>query len=875
MSLNRTLPVVSSPALSLASQVWRFRACGGDAAVRRAHPEVTRWMPAHVPGSTHGQLFALKKIPDPYHDRNELDLQWIDQLDWEFRCDVDVGADACTRARQELVCEGLDSVATVRVNGTVVGRSVNMFRQVVCDLRGVLKPGRNEVVVHLASPTAHGAAQVAANPAHIVSQAPRLRGNREFAWQTGEKRLTNRPWIRKVQCHFGWDWGVCLPTQGIWRDARLDAADAPRIGAVRVAQRHEGPAGAPTRVSLAVSVELSHAAPASGVVVVTCGGAVARVPATLEAAGGATVLATLAIVSPRLWWPNGYGAQPLYDLSVHWEGGGAPCRRRIGLRTLAVETVADQTPEGRPAESLTVVVNGRPIFAKGGNWIPPDQFVERCTPAVYRHLLESMAESHMNMVRVWGGGWYELDVFYDLCDELGLLVWQDFMMACALYPDTESFIAEIAAEARDQVRRLQHHACVALWCGDNEVLTGVNHWWKNSDAAAGILQGYTRLMQALRATVNAEDPTRHFRVSSPSNGWIDPESESPDRGDVHYWAVWHGRQPFSNYLTVRPRFCSEFGFQAFAEPRTMRACVPREGLNPSSWQMEHHQRSPDGNQMIANAIARELPVPRDFDAYCWESQINQASAIRTAVEHWRRLKPWCGGTLYWQINDLWPVASWSSIDWHGRWKALQHAATRFFAPLLLSLTHEPGGGEVGVWLTSDVDRPLSLKGALVAMTWDGRVVGRVALKADIGADASRQVATVDVARLLGGKAAPRDVCLFADVAGGGQRARTHLALVPWKHVALPRPRFRASLVQAAKGLELRFTTDRIAAFVHAEIADSESHFAGSFDVIRPGLTYRWPLVEHRARGQAPLRVGAARKRLRLFSLYDLAWRELA
>ncbi len=851
---------------------WELRAVGGPPAVLAAHDDVARWMPAAVPGTTHGQLWAAGRIADPRYDRNELDLQWIDQLDWEFRRTLTATPADCRRARQELIFEGLDTVGTIFLNDKEVGRSVNMFRRVVCDVRGVLIPGANALVVRFGSPTAYGAAQAAAHPEHIVSHAPGLRGNREFVWQTGERRWTHRPWIRKTQCHFGWDWGLCLPTQGLWRPCRLECSDAPRIEALTVSQRHRGPAGTPSAVALTVSVRLAHPRAAAGRVVVTCAGTTQRVPVRLRA-GRAIAQARFTIPNPKLWWPNGYGGQPLYPVTARWEAGGETLRRRIGLRTLELITRPDRTPEGRAGASMTFRVNGRDIFAKGANWIPPDPCVERCTPDLYRHLLTSMADAHMNMVRVWGGGWYELETFYDLCDAKGLLVWQDFMMACALFPDTPAFIREVTAEAVDQVRRLQHHACLALWCGDNENLTGVNHWWRHPDDPDAIRQGYTRMMTALRATVRREDPTRRFWVSSPSNGWIDADSESPDKGDVHCWAVWHGRKPFDHYHTVRPRFCSEFGFQSFPEPRTLRACVPPHGLNPSSWHMEHHQRSGEGNALITNTIARELPIPKDFDAYCWASQINQASAIRTAVEHWRRIRPWCAGALYWQANDIWPVASWSSIDGHGRWKALHHAATRFFAPLLVSLVHDPESGTIGVWACSDLARPLALKGTLIAMTWTGRIVGREPLAARLPSDTSREVARIPLAKLLGAHTAPRDVCLFVDLAGGGQRGRNHLALVPWKYVALPQPRLRTALRPSTQGLVLSLTTDCIAPFVHAEIADTESHFVGSFDILRPGERVDWPLVAHRDRGQPPLTLAAARRGLRVFSLYDLAWRD--
>jgi beta-mannosidase len=523
--------------------------------------------------------------------------------------------------------------------------------------------------------------------------------------------------------------------------------------------------------------------------------------------------------------------------------------------------------DGRNSESFFFRVNGRDVYARGANWIPVDQFVDRARPGVYRHLLRSMIEANMNMVRVWGGGWYEKDVFYDLCDELGLLVWQDFMMACALYPDTHDFLAELAAEAKYQVRRLHHHPSLALWCGDNENEVAVHKWRAPGADQKRAIRAYARTSKALRKACEAEDTTRRFWHSSPSNGVLDPNPTDPNRGDVHHWNVWHGRRPFSDYLAVKPRFASEFGFQSFPEPRTIRAVVPRAEQNASSRVMEHHQRSPEGNLLITSAMAREMPIPKDFDSFCWVSQINQAMAMRTAVEHWRRLKPWCMGALYWQLGDLWPVASWSSIDYHGRWKVLHHAAARFFAPLLVSIA--PQADHVEVWVTSDLAEPVALRGELDAVAWSGRLLGRARLRVRLRAGESRRVAKIPVGRLLRGRAERHEVCCFARLSGSGRHADNFAPLVPWKWVGLPKPRIDATLKAARHGLELVVRTSAVAPFFHAELAGKEGHFRGDWQVLRPGRTYRMPWVAHVDRGESATRLGDARPRLRTLTLYDL------
>jgi beta-mannosidase len=820
-------------------------------------------MPATMPGTIHFHLQKLGKIPDPYYGRNELDLQWVDQQDWELKKTVRVSARDCKSARQELIFDGLDTVATVFLNGKKVGHSVNMFRQLVCDVAGALVLGDNEVTVLLRSPTAY------ANREASRSSMPSKRA--DFAWQTGETRKQNREWIRKVQCHFGWDWGVYLATSGIWQPARLECSDAPRIASIKLRQTHRpsAHAEAPTAVDLEVTAFLDAPGETRGTLTVRCGKEKASAPARLKP-GENRVTIGLTVREPKLWWPAGEGDQHLYPLIVSFQdeqGSTVERERRIGLRTIELVTEKDRSADGKPAESFYFRVNGRPVYARGADWIPVDQFVDRATEGVYRHLLASMVEANMNMVRVWGGGWYEQDVFYDVCDELGILVWQDFMMACALYPDSPEFLAELRAEAEHQVRRLHDRACLAIWCGDNENTEAVWNWWKDHADFKKTVRTYVKTMTALQKVCEKEDTTRRFWISSPGNDEFGPNPTDPDRGDVHYWKVWHGRQPFSNYLTVKPRFVSEFGFQSFPEPETIRAVVPKDQCNPSSRVMEHHQRSHEGNMLIANTMAREMPIPKDFDAFCWTSQINQAMAIRTAVEHWRRLKPWCMGALFWQLNDLWPVASWSSIDYHGRWKVLHHEAARFFAPVLVSLLHQDGKLEVHA--TSDVHESLDLRGELDVVTWAGKRIARVPLRARLAPQETRSIATLRVASLLGDRAEPHEVVCFARLAGSGRRAENVTALVPWKWAKLDKPRVHAQLRSRGDGVELVARVEAVAPFFHAELDGIEGHFQGDWQVLRPGRSYVLPFVPHIHRGAREVALGEARRRLHTLSLYDL------
>jgi beta-mannosidase len=809
---------------------WQFRLHSKPTSSVPSGLNLVRWMPAAVPGSVHHQLHQLRKIEDPHYGRNELDQQWIDQQDWEWERSFNIPASDLQLSRQELIFDGIDTVATIELNGKEVGRSIDMFRQIVCDVRGVLRTGPNTVRVIIKSPTAFARAQADAGD-HRVPDG-------DWRWQTGEVRETCRAWIRKVQCHFGWDWGLYLATSGIWQSCRVDCSAGPRIASIKVCQLHSGPAQAPDGVTLKVAVSLASSSVELGTLVIRCNGQETELLGSLIP--GETQLAGEIILhSPALWWPSGEGAQALHHLEVQWlDHTGvtlARLSRKIGLRTVELVTEKDRSPDGQRSESFYFKVNGRSIFARGANWIPIDQFIEGCTPHKYKHLLASIIEANMNMVRVWGGGWYEQDLFYDLCDELGLMVWQDFMMACALYPDTDHFIAELQHEAAYQIRRLHAHPSIVLWCGDNENAEAVWGWWKASPDFEKNVAIYTKVLNALRETAEAEDPTRRFWLSSPSNDDFNGNNNDNHRGDVHYWTVWHGKQPFSNYLTVKPRFASEFGFQSFPEPQTLRDVVPAEELNPSSRVMEHHQRSPDGNMLITNTMAREMRIPYDFDSFCWVSQINQAMAIKTAVEHWRRLRPWCMGTIYWQVNDLWPVASWSSIDFHGRWKALHHFATRFYSPLLASIAID--GDQITAWATNDLPENLNLKGELEAYTWSGRRVGRFPLLASMNAGESRAIAAFSTGQILRKKIEAHEICLFIRLRSPITSNENFATLVPWKWVTLPKPAIHSKLIQTDGALRLQVSSPQIVPFFHATLHKQQGHFTGDWNVLRPTQKY--------------------------------------
>jgi beta-mannosidase len=665
--------------LTSATVAWKFRAAG----------KRSRWLPATVPGCVHRDLLRAEKIPDPFYGTNELALRWIEEADWEYRGEFNVSTELLAEPHLDLVADGLDTVATVTLNGHVVAQTENMFLAHRWPVRAHLRVGRNRLHIRFAS-AARAVREL--RPAHTGFE------NNDPVGHCSR--------LRKQQCQFGWDWGPRLLTAGIWRSLRLESRPANRLEHVHVTQHHARDGS----VRLRFVPELTRADPK-----VTYAGTV-----TLDGHQVAPIENHASkIEDPALWWPNGQGAQPLYVATlIARDATGRELgrwSRRLGLRTVALARKAD-----RWGETFHFVVNGRAIFAKGANWIPAHSFVGGLTRADYARDLRAAAQAHMNMIRVWGGGIYESEDFYDLCDELGLLVWQDFMFSCALYPGDKTFLHSVAAEARQEVRRLHHRACLALWCGNNEIYQLRSEQLRDATRHRAYQNVFHKI---LPAAVKAHDGVTAYWPSSPWRGDTDQtHAAGEQRGDTHFWDVWHARQPVKAYEKWQFRFCSEFGMQSYSSPATNATFCPPGDDNIFGATMENHQKNPAGNQIVLDYISRRYRYPKNQDALIYLSQLNQAHCMQTGVEHWRRHMPRCMGALYWQLNDCWPVASWSSIEFTGHWKALHHHARRFFAPALVS-AHVPGDESAGIgnYRRSDVrlvhlytvyDAPASAKGTL-------------------------------------------------------------------------------------------------------------------------------------------------------------------
>ncbi|MCG3178874.1 MAG: Beta-galactosidase [Phycisphaerae bacterium] len=795
------------------------------------------WVKAAVPGCVHTDLLAAGLIDDPFVGTRELDVLWIDQADWDYRRTFDAPAPVREQAVQILRFEGLDTVADVRLNGRRLGSADNMFRRWDFDVTGLLKPRGNELLVRFTGPVKAARARAARDGRQIPGDT--------YPWGQGRTRYTARNRIRKAQYQFGWDWGPQLTTSGIWRAVELIAHSGPRID--HVAQRQAHRRG---RVEVTVTADLAAPSATRCTLRVRLGDASVDVALKLRK-GTTRAEATLTVRDPRLWWPAGYGDQPLYDLRVELRGGDGAALdsadRRVGLRQ--VELVRKPDKQG---ESFKLRVNGRDVYCKGANWIPADIFPTRVARADYEHLIGQAVAANMNILRIWGGGIYEHDDFYDLCDRRGVMLWHDHMFACSSYPATREFLDNVAAEITHQVRRLSCHPSIVLWCGNNENEQAVVDWWANRDDIELLRREYRTLTDREAAVTRAEAPDLPWWPSSASSGGNLVKPNSTDRGDCHFWEVWHQRKPFSRYLEIKPRFQSEFGFQSFPDPRTLHPVITGDDQwNLTSPQMEHHQRSGVGNSVICETLTRHFRLPERLDDFFHVSQLLQASAIQMGIEHWRRIKPVCWGTIYWQINDCWPVASWSSIDSAGRLKALHYFARRFYAPLLISGIETDG--RVELWLTSDLAERLAGDWQVEVWSLAGKRRERIAGRFALAPDQSRCIASWPIERFAADLDARDDVMLHLTAKAGGRSAENSLFLAPYKRMALPRARVEAKVAPAGRGaMSVTLRSDATALFAWCDAGEIAGDWSDNCVHLLPGRPRRLRFVPRKPTTAAAL-----------------------
>jgi beta-mannosidase len=666
--------------------------------------------PMAVPGDVHSALQAAGRIPDPLIRRNEADIQWVGDAEWEIRRRIAIDPTASAGKWAVLDLEFVDTFATVTVNGFAVGECGSAFRRYRFDVTDALRAGDNEIAIRLRPAAAEAHARAARQPFPIP-------------WSASNNRIADLNMIRKPQCHAGWDWGPCIMVMGLYAEPRLRFFDAARIEHAVIRQEHRDDGS----VKITAEIELAAARAATVPVAFALDGELVSTNVEVTRAHGATTALSIENYRPDLWWPAGHGRQALHDATVTIPGDRVA--RKVGLRT--IELVADPDEAG---VSMFFRVNGRDVFAKGANWIPADALPARITPERIRRLLTEAAAANMNMIRVWGGGFYEFDAFYDACDELGLMVWQDMMFACSQYPSTPDFLAEVEAEVRHQVKRLASHASVALWCGDNEIVGSLTWYELSRKYRDRYLVNYDRFNRVIEKAVTESDRERRFWPSSPSAGALDYGDAWHDdrKGDMHFWSVWHEGKDFEHYHSVKPRFCSEFGFQSFPTMAAIRRFAAPADWNVTSPVMEFHQRDKAGNSKILETMTRYFRMANGFEGFVYLSQLQQALAIETAVRHWRSLKPHSMGALYWQLNDVWPAVSWSSLDYYLAWKTLHYHARRFYAPVALAARIEDG--RLIVSGVSDLPETVGLVARVQRIALDGRVLAEESLEAELPPD---------------------------------------------------------------------------------------------------------------------------------------------
>ena len=713
MTSTSTVTIATSKSTRRIHDGWTVQVVDGPAPA-----QVTgRAIAASVPGSIHTDLLAAGLIADPYLDDNEHLQAWIGACDWKYSTSFhwsDGGFDAT-----ELVFEGLDTVARVELNGTVIAETRNMHRTYRADVRSLLLVGDNELSVTFASPVRYA--------------------DRESLEQGYRPHVNHHPYnsIRKMACNFGWDWGPDVATVGLWRPVSLQSWSGVRLDSVQPTVTMEGDRGIAT-----VRIEIAAAESSAGSSAATARVSVGIATATVEFEPGQTVAeARIVVDNAKRWWPIGHGEHPLYDLDVVLESDGVPrdswCGR-IGFRTVRVDTTPDES--GTP---FTIVVNERPIFIKGANWIPDDAFVHRVDRARYEERILQAASANINLLRVWGGGIYESDDFYDVCDERGMLTWQDFLFACAAYSEDEPMRSEVEAEVRDNVVRLLPHPSLVIWNGSNENIWGHQEWgWANrlGDRSWG-LGYYLDLLPRILAEL---DPTRPYTPSSPFSPTDEHYPNDPAHGSVHLWDLWN-RRDYPDYRTYSPRFVGEFGWQGPPTWSTMTRSISDSPLTPESPGMLVHQKAQDGNVKLIDGLIAHLPLPDDIEDWHWAMSLNQAIAVQTGIEHFRSLAPHCMGSIVWQLNDCWPVTSWAAVDGDGRPKPLLYSIAHAYADRLVSI--QPRGDGYVVAISNDTDADWSGDLVLERLSFSGDQLAATTVPADIRA---RTTATIEVPSELGG-----------------------------------------------------------------------------------------------------------------------------
>jgi len=813
---------------------WRFRLLEGDAHAKEHH-DTTRWHAATVPGTVQTDLMAVKLLPDPYYRDNEARVQWVGLSDWQYETRFTVDKATLARDHVDLVFDGLDTFADVYLNGQKLTSADNMFRRWRVPVKTSLHEGSNALEVRLYSP-------IKRLLPWLLKQPYALPGEFDSAFGDEPKGKQTANYVRKAGYQYGWDWGPRIVTAGIWQPVHLDSWNSPRVDDFHVRQNYVSGDAAQVAAQLDVIADSSKTLHVSVDAMGPDGQTAAHVEQDVTVDPGSNpVSLPLRIAHPKRWYPAGYGAQDMYTFKVSVRDGNHEVystQRATGLRTVELRREKDAW-----GKSFAFVINGIPVFAKGADMIPFDSFPTRATDAQMKQVLQSARDANMNAVRIWGGGYYMPDSFYEMTDRLGLMVWQDFMFGGAIPPSDTAFVDNTRQEAIEQVKRLRDHPSIVLWCGNNEVQTGWDGWGDrlalkkaiSGDEREKLVTGMVNLFSnTLRNVVTEYDPTVPYWASTPSTDYEGPANVLED-GDYHYWNVWSGEaKPVTEYLNITPRFQSEYGLQSFPEMRTIHAFADQGDLQPESPVMRAHQKfdSGNGNKRLLLYITRSYGEPKDFASFVYLSQVMQAEGIQLAAEHLRASRPQAMGSMYWQLNDVWPGASWASIDYFGRWKALQYHARRFYAPLLIAALRNNGATTVS--LVSDGTTPTTLHWRMRTMDFSGKVLSEHQASTDLPALSSTKVASYSDAQLLNGADPHATFTVFELLDGDKVVSRNLVFFDEAKTLALPAAQIHTSLEAGSDGYTLMLSSDKLARNVWISFGDLDAEVSdNAFDLL-PG-----------------------------------------
>lgn len=812
--------IMANPIKIELNKDWQFR-----------QGRLSNWYPATVPGTVHTDLLNDGKIEDPFYRLNEREMQWIDKEDWVYRTTFTLSPEMMKKDNIDLFFEGLDTYCDVSLNGTKILSADNMFREWRISAKKYLKEGNNVLEVYFHSPIKVDIPKWDSIPYHYEA------GND----QSENGGLFNKKvsiFARKAGYHYGWDWGPRLVTSGIWRPVRLEAWDKARIDNVFVRQSNVTKSKA--EACGIVEIEVDDDIPSVQLAIYDeAGGKILSRKTVALKRGTNKVELPFTIKNPRLWWCNGLGNPAMYKLSTRLSVNGSLVdtkENKVGFRSIKLVHKPDKY-----GQAFYFELNGVKVFMKGTNYIPQDVFLPRVTPEQYKKTIQDAVDVNMNMIRVWGGGIYENNLFYDLCDEKGLLVWQDFMFACNLYPAEGAFLENIRREAIDNVKRLRNHPCIALWCGNNECNDAWFNWGykrryhrQNPAWEAKIWKQFNdQYFDVLPKVVAEYDPDASYTPSSPFG--LRGQGADDHNGDLHYWDVWQGRKPVSEFNRQKSRFFSEYGFQSFPDIESVKRYAPEaEDRDITSDVMMSHQRGGElANKRMEKIMLEEYRKPKDFASFLYMSQILQGDVIKTAMEAHRRQKPYCWGSLVWQHNDCWPVASWSGRDYYGRWKAQHYFTRKSFADVLVSPVSEDNGKTVQIYVVSDRLKYFNGTLEVEIRKFDGTLIHRLQKPVKVAANSSASALTVDIAASLKGVSAS-DVYLWAQLQTGNQQYSNVCFLLQNKDLHFPKPEITKNIKSVEGGYDVTLESRQFARAVWISNGDADASFSDNYMDLLPG-----------------------------------------